>query len=52
MGLSSSSCQIRAVTRHFVAPSGPEFDAEAMDLTVDLTGAPDSDDDMDSMEAA
>jgi len=41
-----------AVTRHFVAPSGPEFDAEAMGLTVDLTGTLDSDDDMDAMEAA
>ena len=40
------------VTHHFVAPSGPEFDAEAMGLTVDLTGAPDSDDDMDSVEVA
>jgi len=40
------------VTRHSVAPSGPEFDAAAMDLTVDLTGAPDSDEDMDSLEAA
>jgi len=39
-------------TRHFVAPSGPEFDAAAMGVTVDLTGAPDSDDDMDSVEAA
>jgi len=40
------------VTRHFVAPSGPEFDAEAMGLTMDLTGTPDLDDDMDSIEAA
>jgi len=40
------------VTRHSVAPSGPEFDAAAMGLIVDLTGAPDSDDDMDSLEAA
>jgi len=40
------------VTRHFVAPSGPEFDAAAMGLSVDLPGAPDSDDDMDSLEAA
>ena len=31
------------VTCHFVAPSGPELDAEAMGLTVDLTGAPDLD---------
>jgi len=30
----------------------PEFDAAAMGLTVDLTGAPDSDDDMDSLKAA
>jgi len=40
------------VTRHSVAPSGPEFDATGMGLTVDLTGAPDSDEDMDSLEVA
>jgi len=40
------------VTRHFVAPSGPEFDVAAMGIAVDLTDAPDSDDDMDSLEAA